>query len=657
MLSIWKKMRISSLEEVHISDEIRSSWLRSIEYGVSPYLKTNNVTLTPQQLNKRREDNKELLTNAELIITTLYNFVKGTGFVVAVADKEGYLLVVLGDDEGKNFTRRVNFTAGTNWKEEVMGTNAIGLSLYLNKPVQVYGYEHFCICAYNSTCSAAPIHDPEGNIIGVLDLTGSYDKVHMHTLGMVVAGVAAIENQIALNRSYQESKLANLHKTIIMESMSEGVIAIDEFGYITHINQPAICLLNFQHDQVLGKNIVELFGREEGGNHSFINVIRSRKPVTDSIVVISRGKNKIKCNVSCRPLVDNLAKPNKNNNLGKVIMLQENKRIIRSINYITGAQAKKSFSDLVGKSKPFMNAVRLARSVASSDCNILLLGESGTGKDIFAQAIHNASVRAKKTFLAINCGAIPRDLIASELFGYDEGAFTGAKKGGKPGKFELADEGTLFLDEIGEMPFELQTNLLRILEDNKVLRIGGREYISVDVRIIAATNKDLAKEVEKGNFRQDLFYRLNVMSIQLPSLRERKDDIMLLARHFLKIFSERLKKEVDEFDEKVINILLNHKWPGNIRELQNLIERSVNLASGRVITEDLLPCEFHDPNYCQNPIAKKDDSSIKSAEERLIRSYLSKYKNKVFVAQKLGISRSTLYRKMQRYGISITERL
>jgi PAS domain S-box-containing protein len=652
MLNLWKKMRMINPNEVDdVRDIIKQSWLRSIEYGVNPYLKTNEHILTPAELQKKKLINEELLSNAEPVMHILHEFVKGTGFVIVLADREGYLLSVIGDEEGMEFICRVNFVEGTKWSEDLMGTNAVSLALYLNEAVQVYGYEHFCNCAYNSTCSATTIHDPEGEIIGVLDLTGPYEKAHFHTLGMVVAGVKFIETRIILQRTLKESHLANLYKAAIMESMSEGILTTDDLGNITYINQPAANILKLIPDKVIGKNLAMVFETDLEENSYFINLVKARKKVLDVPVMITSENNKIKLNMSCYSLT------NYDGNIcGKVIILQEVKRINRLINKIIGSQAKITFADLLGQSDVFQNCLRIARAAATSDSNVLLLGESGTGKDLIAQAIHNASIRHSQPFIAINCGSIPRDLIASELFGYDEGAFTGAKRGGNPGKFELADQGTIFLDEIGEMPLDLQTSLLRVIEEQKIMRVGGKEYIPVNIRIIAATNKDLAEEVKKGNFRQDLFYRLCVMLIIIPPLRKREEDIPLLANHFLANVSDRLGKEVSGFYPEVMQLFFNHTWPGNIRELQNVIERSVNLATGSIITPELILIPMSEDNQaCRDRISIEDNNSLKKTEEEIIRNCLTKYKNKKKVAKQLGISRSTLYRKLSKYGMSLEE--
>lgn len=653
MRALWKLMRTVGDKNIEVREEIKASWARSIEYGVNPYLKINEAMLTAEEFKNRLQENQELLEVAVPVVRNIFDFVKGSGFAVAIADKDGVILVMIGDMEGLEFTRRANLVESYDWSEEVMGTNAIGLSIILDKPIQVYGYEHFCICCYNGSCSAAPIHDPGGKIIGVLNITGYFEKVHHHTLGMVVAGVNAVENQLALKRAFRENLLAHHYKNFIMESISDGIMAIDNNGYVTHLNSPAAKLLRLEAKKAIGWKLTDVLGEVES-NQYFTSLIQSKKAFTDTIVNIYREHEKIRCNVSCHPLNDY-----DGTDLGRVVMLQEFMRVNRLVNRLTIPKAKVTFNELVGEEPPFAEAVKLGKATANSDCSVLLLGESGTGKDLFAQAIHNASIRAGQPFVAINCGAIPRELIASELFGYDDGAFTGARKGGNPGKFELADQGTIFLDEIGEMPLDLQATLLRVLEEQRVMRLGGREYLPVNVRIIAATNKNLLNEVENGTFRRDLFYRLGVMVISLPALRERKEDIKLLTNYFLKRINESRGKHIKEVAPEVMDIFINYSWPGNARELQNILERAVNLCTGTVIHPDLLPQEFWhsgDNIASGNSIqVKQEGNVIKISEEQAIRNCLARFRSRTRAAEYLGISRSTLYRKMKEYGLDANQ--
>ncbi|MGQ9531894.1 MAG: sigma-54 interaction domain-containing protein [Desulfotomaculales bacterium] len=350
-----------------------------------------------------------------------------------------------------------------------------------------------------------------------------------------------------------------------------------------------------------------------------------------------------RCLITCRPV-----RKAGGEAFGVVVILKETGRVKRVVQRMAGARAYYTFEQIVGRNARFRQTVELARMAAESPSNILLVGESGTGKELFAQAIHNASVRRSGPFVALNCAAVPRELIASELFGYAEGAFTGARKGGNPGKFELADGGTIFLDEIGEMPPELQAVLLRVLEERSVVRVGGNEVIPVDVRVIAATNTDLRAAVERGTFRKDLFYRLNVITIEMIPLRERKDDLPLLCRAFLSRANARLGKNLQGFDPAVERLFAEYAWPGNVRELSNVIEYAANLSRGPTITVEDLPVQFRRGDG-EGPREAGLAGSLVDFERSLISATLARHAgNKTRAARDLGIARSTLYRKLKK---------
>lgn len=320
------------------------------------------------------------------------------------------------------------------------------------------------------------------------------------------------------------------------------------------------------------------------------------------------------------------------------------KRIARKFSNNT---AKLIFDNLLGEDRSFKATIEAARLAARSNSTILLLGESGTGKDVCAQAIHNASTRSRGPFVSINCGASPKELIASELFGYVEGAFTGASRGGNVGKFEMADGGTLFLDEIGEMPLDLQVHLLRVLEQRCLTRLGGHDVIPVDVRIIAATNKNLEQAVEEGYFRRDLYYRLNVITLRMPPLRERQEDIPLLTAHFYRQFYDGPAYIPPDYQR----LLLEYNWPGNIRELRNIVERTVSLSPNGEHSAAYLPDTFRKIT-AQLPSAQ---ISLTTMEKKLLIDLLrSKDGNLTQVAGELGIARTTLYRRLKKYGLDRT---
>ena len=339
---------------------------------------------------------------------------------------------------------------------------------------------------------------------------------------------------------------------------------------------------------------------------------------------------------------------------GYVIDFIDNKDAIKNYNKINKDYSI-TLENIIGNSS-IINSVKKEALIASkSTSTVLITGESGTGKELFARAIHNHSNRCENPFVAVNCAAIPDNLLESELFGYEEGAFTGAKKGGKLGKFEIANKGTIFLDEIGDMSLHLQAKLLRVLQEKELNKIGAKSNKFIDVRIIAATNKDLEKMVLKGTFREDLYYRLNVIPISLPNLRQRKDDIPDLIDFMIKEYSRKLEKHVTGIDKNVLDVMLEYKWPGNIRELQNIIEYGVNMSIGEIITLDVIPNKLKNVELEEVLVQNDKIRTLEELEKAEIIKALHKYKDykkdKELVAKSLGISRATLYRKLEKYKI------
>jgi transcriptional regulator of acetoin/glycerol metabolism len=624
-----------------VRDVILKSWQNCMKLGISPYQKKVNSVYTGEELQKRINDNEELMRISLPVIENLFRFVSGSGFTVALTDNQGVILFSIGDEEVAESFAKGNFVPGADWSESGAGTNAIGLSLSAGKPIQTCGYEHFCICSHHTTCSSAPIRDSKGNIMGILDMSGTIEKAHSHTLGMVVAAGYGIEKQLESREAWSRCHIADGYKTAIMESMSEGIFAADGNGLVTHVNSYAAKILEMPPAQIIGREVDSFLQP----SHSRLKTFDLSQNVTDQETDILINDKKKRGIVTTRAITGlDLGKK------GTVIILNEIGRTKRLIQRMTGAESKVTFDDILGQDPEFLTSIRLAKASASGMSNVLLLGESGTGKDLFAQAIHNASQCYLGPFVAINCGAIPRELISSELFGYSEGAFTGAKRGGKPGKFELADGGTIFLDEIGEMPLELQVMLLRVVEQKSVVRIGGKDVIPVNVRLIAATNRDLGKEVEKGNFRRDLYYRLNVITISLLPLREHKSDIPLLADAFIRTMNVHLDKQITDVDERVWEQLMSSDWPGNVREFYNVLERAMNLTEGTRLQIEALPPEMLGKN---KSMATSTQRNFPDMEKELIASVLDECSGNLSnVAKKLGIARSTLYRKMGKYGLN-----
>jgi len=534
--------------------------------------------------------------------------------------------------------KRGKFVLGACWSEEVAGSNGVGTVLALGEPLQICGCEHFCINSRRWTCSGAPIRNTEQELVGVIDMTGHYELAHPHTLGMVVASARAIENEYRFRKALTEYQMADSFQRTVISSIPEIIIAIDTKGTISLMNHNAKKLFGCRPDRHMPTNIEALWKKNNG---KLLNHINNSDSLTDIEVRIQFENSYADFTLTCSPIVS------RSKVTGKLIILNEIKRARTLATRMMGAQANFQFEDMIGRAPEFLETVELAKIAAQIDSNVLLSGESGTGKDIFAQAIHNSSSRRDGPFVAINCVTIPRDLISSELLGYSDGAFTGSRKGGSQGKFELAEGGTIFLDEIGEAPLELQAALLRIIEDKSIIRIGGTRVTRINVRIIAASNRNLKEEVRKGTFREDLYYRLNAFAISMVPLRKRKRDIPLLVDSFLRRISRSMGKEIKDVDKKVMEMFMEYQWPGNVRELQNVLERMINIAHTSKLTDLLVPLELMDEHPREVP--DEDIERIDRVERDLITKLLKSKLSKSEIAKKLGISRSTLYRKLEKY--------
>lgn len=476
------------------------------------------------------------------------------------------------------------------------------------------------------------------------------------TINLYLIRIRDITARTQVSTSKEKLQLINSIYTNIFKHIPDGIIIVDIKGVIKEVNTSA--------ELILGEKAQELVGKELGPHMGIstpntFKMMETGHPYNDVELIISGKESNIHTVISGIPIRD------KNEQItGGVIFLRPIKKVHHLINRFIGARAVYSFKDIIAVSPIMKEPLDMALKAASSNSHVLLEGESGTGKEVFAQAIHNEGQRRNGPFVAVNCGAIPRDLIGSELFGYAEGAFTGARKGGSPGKFELASGGTLFLDEIGDMPLEQQVTLLRVLQEKSITRIGDSKAIPIDVRIICATNKNLWQEVEEGNFRADLYYRLNVINISIPPLRQRIEDIPILFEYFLsRIPSAKL---LDENEKKMIeSYLKRYNWPGNIREMQNVVERMAHLAGDLPLQVKHLPPEIKSTNLDSNLGDGETSSSLTifeavgkqkqiriELERDLIVKLLKQFNNNVsMVAREMGVDRSTIYRKMKRYKI------
>jgi len=514
---------------------------------------------------------------------------------------------------------------------------------------QVCELKNNCYCKVGIFC---PINY-EDKCIGIINLMG-FDTHQQRTLlentekymEFLVHMASLLSSKVAEHKTLKTLLCTKKQLEVIVNALHEGIIAVDENCRITCINKKGARMLGVIPSEVIGQPITNFFPEFDitGGN--------SKGP---QIVQVFVDNKKISLLCSIYPIIS------RGKIIGAVQTFQDYKVAHKQAYKLTANNyIMYTFDDIIGTSKVMMEAKEKARQAAQGFFTILIEGESGTGKELFARAIHNESPFREGPFVPINCSAIPESLLESELFGYEPGAFTGARAGGKPGKFELADGGTLFLDEIGEFPLHLQAKLLRVLEDRVVERVGGTKPRPINARIIAATNRNLFKMVESGEFRADLYYRLSTIPISIPALRERKEDIPVLLEYLLNKYVKMMKKKVKGFTSDAINLLINYPWPGNVRELENTVEYAVCFTNDEWISINNLPQRIQ--KYHAKLSEKEVDLKSKKlqVERETILELLEKYgtsvegKNKI--AQVLGISRATLYRKIKKLGLNTSSR-
>ena len=644
-MEIFSK-KVKSLEDMPPT-EVYDGWRRSVSYGLNPYAKSVEKVISPARLKRLQQENSFFFSVSQPMLENINSFVFDAGFNVAIIDKNGILLTVLGDPQVGDDTRAGNWVAGADWSETSIGSNGIGTCLKLDKPVLMIGYEHYSRCCHNFASAVAPIHDDQGQLLGCIALCGRFERIHAHTLGMVIAAARAIEIQLAINRALKQQEKANIYQGLIFNSINDAIISADSSGLIRFCNRRCGQMLAVDHSKLIGRNISSIF--DESTTAKLVNPAAK---LQDTVVTVQIEGRFIKCLGTSQHIMGT------GSNDGIVIALRDYEQAMRVAKKIVKSKPRWMFPDLVGQNKDFCEVLRMARVAAQTGSNIFILGESGTGKDVLAQAIHNESPRSEAPFVALNCGAIPKDLIASELFGYAEGAFTGAKKGGQPGKFEAARGGTVFLDEIGEMPMDQQVVLLRVLDESAFSRVGSSERISVNARIIAATNKDINEAVSKGHFRQDLMYRLNVFTLTTVPLRQRLDDIEHLANTFIKKISDNAGQKYTPLNNEVLDILMSYDWPGNIRELQNVMERAFYVSPDGIIRQDALRLNnlVHQPNSEAISAPPETRSAMfdrrSSYEAELLLQDLQRNKwNISRTCDELNVSRSTLYRWIKKYNL------
>ena len=486
-------------------------------------------------------------------------------------------------------------------------------------------------------------------IIGMVAFTEEQMQILADTNRNIIGFVERMADLLAAKSEQQETlenvEISRDEMSTVLETAHEGIFAFDQKGYVKHCNQRAAILFGTTKRDLIGRHISQLMPGSPA-----IKVLETGRGYTENEELFKGEGKHHHFIVTTKPFT------NGDEVQGIVVSFRDIEEAQKLIYNFSNRTLKNTVDDIVGTSKKIMTAKRQALMIAKGNSTVLITGESGTGKEMFAKAIHFASKRADGPFVTVNCGAIPENLLESELFGYEKGAFTGASEKGKAGKFEQADGGTIFLDEIGDMPLHLQVKILHVLQNMRFERVGSNKETIVDVRVIAATNKDLEKLIKEGKFREDLYYRLSVIPLSIPPLRERREDIRLLMYHFLKKYNAYMNRKIAGFAPEVEELYINHNWKGNVRELENAVEYGTNMAFGNMITMEDVPTRILQKEEEVVRFRNLDRSlseQVKLYEKEIITRKLKQHNGvKDVVAKELGLSRATLYRKLSELDIN-----
>jgi len=687
--SIWKQFVLHGVtQEDILPPALMQSWRRCVALGLDPYGEIVPEEKTHPPFTSVSHKLFSLLRPA---MEDLYQFIEGSECVVVFADAEARVIDTVGDRAIQEEIEHLGLNSGASWSEERQGSNAFALALQESFPIQLDGAMHYRAALHPLYTSAAPVHDLMGQTVGVLAVVGRHEHSHPHTLGMITAAAQAVSNQLQMQVWLSNANDLLFELKTILQTLPEGILLLRHDGVVSQMNAPAGTMLGLTPSRVTGRRLQDVLPLPA----VLVQAITRQQSFSDEELVFDTIHGRVTCLCSLKPITSyrpetgledivssaNIMISEPVDADGFVMILRSIERVQKLVHRMTGARARLTFANVVGESPSLREALRLAKLASNSNSTVLLHGETGTGKEIFVQSIHNSSARADGPFVAINCAAIPRELINTELFGYEGGSFTGADRQGRPGKFEQAHGGTLFLDEIGDMPLDLQTTLLRAIETRTIVRIGGHRVIPADVRIIVATHKDLREEAKRGNFRSDLYYRLNVLTINIPSLRERADDLPLLVQHFLQRQSRTLGRSFTITPEAMA-ALRQYNWPGNVRELENMLERVTYLMPKATITVEDLPIDIQQTMERNQPTGTGDadnhsqtqeghqrlsqqasltavyksgalkEHSMNSERQAMVQAWQASNGHVTRAAALLGISRTTMWRKMVKYGLT-----
>jgi sigma-54 dependent transcriptional regulator, acetoin dehydrogenase operon transcriptional activator AcoR len=641
----WRSFVLDGRLPHSVKPEILRSWQRACaEWRVDPGLRSCPRAVSSDDLLARAKG-EEAFRVASPLVTEFADRLASDGHTVAYFDAEGVMLALDGNDRARERLAEINFTPGACWSEQAVGTNGVGTALVEARPVEVFAAEHFVEAWQPWSCASVPVR-VDGHLVGVVDITSPWAARHPSLIVCAEALARAIEGRldgVALHRA------EIIRGALMGKGGSSGWLAVDLHGRIVGTG-PAASLNGCDPGALGASALAPVLARLHGKAEEFEHVLDIA------------GKS---VRIVCSPVEQ------EGRAVGGVLRIASGPSARARAAPHAERRPMYGFDDILGRSPTLERQVALARTAARNALPVLILGESGTGKELFAQSIHSASDRAQSPFVALNCGSIPQSLVEAELFGYEAGSFTGGRKEGNRGRIEDAHGGTLFLDEVSELSPPGQTALLRVLQEREVRRVGSSTPKAVDVRIIAASNKDLGEEIRAGRFRQDLYYRLNVLSIELPALRSRKEDVPRLAEHYLELVQLEIGRRGLTFAHESLAALAAHDWPGNVRELKNVVERSAVAAIGpRILVSDLPrelqvgaglvgagPAAGGEPAVAEpSPAAARADGGAAESPDgeraALQRALEGCAWNVVRAAQSLGISRRTMYRKLQKHGIT-----
>ncbi|MFE9078244.1 sigma-54-dependent Fis family transcriptional regulator [Bacillus mobilis] len=609
-LHTWKKFVDEGvLDSNRINERISESWYRCKQANVNPHMNKGQKILSSNIFQDQKKKSEIFLDIAIPQIQNMRKTIDELQMMALLIDPDGYVLSLSGNQQTLKRAKHINFIEGVKWTEAAVGTNAIGTALQIEEAIMISGTEHYSVASHSWSCAAAPIHNDDGKLIGVLDFSCPIEFSHPYMLGMVTSIAHAIERECSIR--VHQNELHLIHRFL-------DVIDSDE--------QVVIC------------------------NHRDV-IVSASKSVRERVSNWSRMKLEDLMQNGLKPILEVPVYSN-DRMIGKCMYVKENKQgnVFSTSPFISGI----TFHGVIGTSNAFQHTLEEIKLVSPTDASVYVCGETGVGKEYVARAIHENSPRKNGPFIAVNCGSLPKELMESELFGYAEGAFTGARRQGYKGKFEQADGGTIFLDEIGEVPPEMQVALLRVLQERTVTPIGGSKEVPVNIRIITATHKDLLRLVEEGKFRQDLYYRLHVYPLYVPSLMERKEDIPYFIQHFC----ERKDWNV-VFPKSICNQFSQHTWPGNIRELLNVLERIYILSQGREIYEKQISFLLQTMMGNQHQLALQAENKTehtlnfreKIQRDSMIEALEKTNGNVSLAAKLLDVPRSTFYKRMQKYKL------